>query len=185
MTLKTARLDLLPITVPLVEAIWEGRRADAERLIGARLPDAWPGRALVERAFYAELESIRRDPTVRLWGDRVMITREAEPRAVGSVVFHGAPDHDGVVEIAYGVEHESQRLGYATEAVCASVAWALAQPDVRVVRAATPPWHRGSQRVLEKCGMRRVGARESPIGEIDEWERWKGPPAATSPSRRS
>jgi RimJ/RimL family protein N-acetyltransferase len=172
-TLKTARLDLVPITVPLVEAVLDGRRADAERLLGAILPDAWPGRALVERAFYAELEAIRRDPTVRLWGDRVMVTRDAARRAVGSVVFHGAPDHVGAVEIAYGVEHDSQRQGYATEAVTTSVAWALAQPDVRVVRAATPPWHRGSQRVLEKCGMRRVGSRESPIGEIDEWERWR------------
>ncbi len=183
MTLKTARLDLVPITVALVEAVYEGRRADAERILGATLPDAWPGRALVERAFYAELEAIRRDPNVRLWGDRVMITRDLPVRAVGSVVFHGAPDHDGAVEIAYGVETDSQSRGYATEAVCASVAWALEQPDVRVVRAATPPWHRGSQRVLEKCGMRRVGSRESPIGEIEEWERWKGAPRHRDPSR--
>jgi ribosomal-protein-alanine N-acetyltransferase len=183
-TLRTARLDLVPITVPLVEAVLEGRREEAERILGASIPAAWPGRALVERAFYAELEAIRRDPTVRLWGDRVMITRDVPPRAVGSVVFHGAPDHQGAVEIAYGVEHESQSRGYATEAVLASVAWALEQPEVRVVRAATPPWHRGSQRVLEKCGMRRVGARESPIGEIDEWERWKdGPPRQRDPSR--
>ena len=82
-------------------------------------------------------------------------------------------DHEGAVEIAYGVEHESQLKGYASEAVLASVQWALVQPDVRVVRAATPPWHRGSQRVLEKCGMRRTGSRESPIGEIDEYERWR------------
>ena len=61
MTLATARLDLVPITVPLVGAVLEGRREDAEKLLGARLPAAWPGRALVERAFYAELEAIH-DP---------------------------------------------------------------------------------------------------------------------------
>jgi ribosomal-protein-alanine N-acetyltransferase len=171
-TLTTARLDLVPITVPLVAAVLEGRREDAETLLGARLPAAWPGRALVERAFYAELEAIQRDPSARLWGDRVMIARDGVRRAVGSVVFHGAPDHEGAVEIAYGVEPESQRFGYAKEAVLASVLWALAQPDVRVVRAATPPWHVGSQRVLERCGLRRTGARDSPIGEIEEWERW-------------
>lgn len=170
-TLRTARLDLVPITLALVEAVLEGRRGDAETLLGATLPSAWPGRALVERAFYAELESIRRDPSVRLWGDRVMITREERPRAVGSVVFHGAPDEEGAVEIAYGVEEDSQRFGYATEAVLASVVWALEQPEVRIIRAATPPWHLGSQRVLEKCGLRRCGVRESPIGELEEWER--------------
>lgn len=173
MSLTTARLDLVAITVPLVAAVFEGRREDAEKLLGARLPAAWPGRALVERAFYAELEAIQRDPSARLWGDRVMVARDGVRRAVGSVVFHGAPDHEGAVELAYGVEPESQRSGYATEAVLASVVWALEQPEVRVVRAATPPWHVGSQRVLERCGLRRTGARDSPIGEIEEWERWK------------
>jgi RimJ/RimL family protein N-acetyltransferase len=88
------------------------------------------------------------------------------------VVFHGAPGEDGAVEVAYGVEQESQQQGYATEATAASVAWALAQPGVRVVWATTPSWHMASRRVLEKCGFQLVGSREGElIGELLEYAR--------------
>jgi len=170
----TARLELVPISTGLVEAVLAGDRDRAERCIGAILPALWPGRALVERAFYASLEDILADPDARLWGDRVMITLEHPRRVVGSVVFHGAPDDEGSVEVAYGVEEDSQRRGFATEATRASVEWALSEGRARVARAATPPWHFASQKVLERCGMRRSGMRDSPFGDIWEYERWCG-----------
>jgi RimJ/RimL family protein N-acetyltransferase len=170
-TLVTSRLLLEPITLAVVEAMLAGRRADAETLVDAALPNAWPGRALIERAFYAKLSAIRDNPDVRLWGDRVMITRQGERRVVGSVVFHGAPDENGAVEIAYGVEQDAQGLGYATEATRACVDWALARPEVRAVRATTPPWHAASRRVLDKLGMKVVGTREHELlGDLLEYE---------------
>ncbi len=169
--LLTARLELVPIELPLVEAVLAEDRARAEAVLGTPLPGAWPNRALVERAFYASIEAIRSDPYTRLWGDRVIFTREQPRRVVGSVVFHGAPDADGIVEVAYGIEEDSQRSGFGTEATRASVEWALSQVDVRAVRAATPPWHFASQKVLERCGMSRVGERDSPLGELWEYER--------------
>lgn len=169
--LFTERLRLVPITVPLVEAVLDANRQRAEEILGAECPHAWPNRALVERAFYASIDAIKSAPHVRLWGDRVMITRHGAPRVVGSVVFHGAPMADGAVEVAYGVEEDSQRKGYATEATRASVEWALEQADVRVVRAATPVWHVASQKVLTSCGLVRVGERDSPLGDLWEFER--------------
>lgn len=170
-TLLTSRLELVPITVPIVEAMMTGRRGDAEAIVDARLPDAWPGRALIERAFAASLDEIRTRPEVRLWGDRVMIARTGPRLVVGSVVFHGAPD-DGVVEVAYGVEEAFQRQGYATEGTLASVEWALAQPGVHAVRATTPIWHTASKRVLERCGFRLAGTRDAELlGELLEYER--------------
>jgi len=160
------------MTVPLVEALMRNRRADAEAVVGAPLPEAWPGRTLIEQAFSASLERIQEDPARRLWGDRVMIAREGPRRVIGSVVFHGAPGEDGLVEVAYGVEQQSQLKGYATEGTRASVEWALAQRGVRAVRATTPPWHMASRRVLEKCGLAVVGSRESDmLGELLEYER--------------
>lgn len=175
-TIHTERLELVSITVGVVEACIAGDRARAEALVGATLPEAWPGRALVERAFSARLEAVRADPEVRLWGDRVMLSRTGpgvRPRVIGSVVFHGAPDAEGVVEVAYGVEEESQRKGYATEGTHACVEWALRQPEVRVVRATTPSWHASSQRVLIKCGFTQIGSRDSEalLGELLEFER--------------
>jgi RimJ/RimL family protein N-acetyltransferase len=165
----------------MVEAVMLGRREDAEALVRARMPGRWPNRELIERAFTASLDAIRAQPEVRLWGDRVMIVRglspdESEDRVVGSVVFHGQPSDDGVAEIAYGVEESSQGQGYATEAVGACVDWALVQPSVRAVQAATFGWHRPSLRVIEKVGMTKVGVREhETLGELLVFERCRPP----------
>lgn len=173
MRLRTARLHLEPIRLPLVEAVLRGDRDAAERMCEARLPDAWPGRALIERAFSASLENIQADPDARLWGDRLMVLdKEGARHIVGSVIFHGRPAEDGIAEIGYGVEEESQRLGLATEAVIASVDWALTQPECHTVQATTFPWNRPSIRVLEKTGMARVGTRDHDLlGEMWIFER--------------
>ncbi len=171
--LETPRLKLVPLTIAIVEAVLAGRREDAEVLVGARMPERWPNPELVERAFTASLEAIRAQPEACLWGGRVLVRRgeDGQARVLGSVVFRGRPGDDGVAEVAYGVEEGSQGLGYATEAVTACVAWALAQEAVRAVQAVTFPWHRASRRVIEKVGMQQVGVREhETMGEILVYE---------------
>jgi ribosomal-protein-alanine N-acetyltransferase len=173
MILRTARLSLEPMSLPLVEAVMLGQREVAERISEARLPDAWPNRALVERAFCASLDAIRGDPATRLWGDRLIIRRDAAGmrRVVGSVVFHGHPD-DGVAEVAYGIEDGSQGEGIATEATSASVDWAFSEAGIIAVQATTVPWHTSSLRVIAKLGMDRVGVREHEVlGELIVFER--------------
>ena len=165
-SLVTPRLVLEPITLPLVEATFRGDRSAIESIVRARVPEAWPGRALIERAFSASLDDIRVDPDARLWGDRLMIAREPERVVVGSVIFHGRPG-DGVAEIGYGVEDQWQRNGYASEAACACIEWALEQPGIVGVTATTPPWHVASIRVLEKSGLLRVGSEDhDTLGEV-------------------
>jgi ribosomal-protein-alanine N-acetyltransferase len=171
--LRTARLELVPMTLAMAEAVILGHKEEAERLIAARMPLRWPNRELVERAFSASLEELRARPDVRLWGNRVLVARAAdgEARVVGSVVFHGRPE-DGIAEIAYGVEEGSQGQGYATEAVGASVASALEQEGVLAVQAATFDWHVPSLRVIGKVGMARVGTRDhDTMGELVVFER--------------
>jgi ribosomal-protein-alanine N-acetyltransferase len=167
-TLRTERMELVPITLPMVEAVFARDRARAEALAEAYLPDAWPGPALIERAFSADVGAIREDPERRLWGDRLMIVREEGQRwVVGSVIFHGRPDSDGIAEVGYGVERDSQGQGLATEATRASVAWALEQPGCHTVQAVTFAWHVASLRVIQKLGMTQVGSREHELlGEM-------------------
>lgn len=170
--LVTPRLVLEPITLPLVEAVFRGDRTELEAVANAKIPAAWPGRALVERAFSASLEAIRADPETRLWGDRLMITRGAERLVIGSVIFHGRPGPDGIAEVGYGVEESWQRQGLATEGTKAAVEWALAQPGVKLVTATTPPWHAASIRVLEKSGLAKMGIEEhDALGEVLRFER--------------
>ena len=172
LSLFTERLELVPLTLPVAEAVLLGQRDRTEALLGARLPDAWPGRALVERAFFASLDLIRSAPDKKLWGNRVMLTRGDSRRVVGSVVFHGAPGPDGIVEVAYGVEQESQMKGYAKESVPVCVEWALAQPGTVAVRATTPPWHTASRRVLDRCGLVVIGSEMSDaLGDLILYER--------------
>jgi ribosomal-protein-alanine N-acetyltransferase len=161
------------MTLPLVEAVFRGDREALEAIAGAKIPAAWPGRVLVERAFSASLEAIRADPDTRLWGDRLMINREGDERLViGSVIFHGRPDETGVAEVGYGVEESWQGKGVATEGTRAAVEWALAQPGVHLVTATTPPWHAASIRVLEKSGLVRVCVEEhETLGEVLRFER--------------
>lgn len=161
---------MIPITVDIVEAVLQGRRSETETLIGAKMPSMWPGRALVERAFLARLDDIRANPDHRLWGDRVAVTRDSEPRVIGSVIFHGGPDARGSVEVAYGIEEESQRQGFGHEAVHAAVSWAFDEQRVQVVRASTFTWHIASRRILEKIGFRVVDTCCDILGEMLEYE---------------
>ncbi len=165
--LVTERLLLEPITLPMVEAVVRGDRKTAEDLARARLPDEWPGATLIHQGFGASLDAVRENPEKRLWGDRLLISRHGDRRVLGSVIFHGRPDDDGIADVGYGVAAEAQRKGIATEGTRAAVRWALAQPGVRAVRATTFPWHVASLRVIERCGMRREGSREDDIwGEL-------------------
>ena len=159
--LVTPRLELRPVTLPIAVAVLEGRRREEiETVVQAEMPWTWPGRTLVEQVFRASLDDIRADPETRLWGDRLMVTREGPPRVVGSIIFHGRPGADGTCEISYGVEEGSQKRGFATEALTACLAWALAQPECRVIEATTMEWHKASARVLEKVGMKLGGKRQ-------------------------
>jgi len=161
---------MIPITVDIVEAVLDGRRAETEALIGAKMPATWPGRALVERAFLARLDEIRANPHHRLWGDRMAVPLDSDPRVLGSVLFHGGPDSQGAVEVAYGIEEESQRQGFGHEAVHAAVSWAFGEPHVQIVRASTFTWHTASRRILEKIGFCVVGTCNDILGEMLEYE---------------
>ena len=177
MILETERLFLEPITLELVEAVLAGDRVRAEALAQAKFPREWPGPAVIERAFKAYPDAVRADPATRLWGDRLMITRQGERRVIGSVICHGRPEN-GVADVGYGVEIDSQSRGYATEGTLACVEWALRQPGIRAVRATTFQWHRASVRVLEKVGMRIIGSEEHELlGEMLVFERVDPPPS--------
>jgi [ribosomal protein S5]-alanine N-acetyltransferase len=157
--LYTKRLELIPVTLAVVEAVLKGDRKSAEELTGVSFPPAWPGRDLVERALPCPVENLRNDPESYLWGSRLLICKETKRFVVGSVVLNGRPSPDGTVEIGYGVEESWQGHGFATEGTQAVVDWALEQHAVSRVTATTFPWHIASLRVIQKVGMEPAGTR--------------------------
>jgi RimJ/RimL family protein N-acetyltransferase len=64
------------------------------------------------------------------------------------------------VTVGYGLAAGARGNGYATEALRALVAWALAQPGVVRVEADTTHANFPSQRVMERAGMRLVDRNE-------------------------
>ncbi|WP_316043403.1 GNAT family N-acetyltransferase [Actinomadura sp. CNU-125] len=91
-------------------------------------------------------------------GQRQIVERETG-LVIGSIGLF-RPPVDGAVEFGYGVVPSRRGRGHATEAARAVVASALAEPDVRTVRAGVEPSNTASVRVLEKAGLRRVGGSD-------------------------
>jgi ribosomal-protein-alanine N-acetyltransferase len=81
--------------------------------------------------------------------------------AVGICAFKGPPT-EGVVEIAYAVNPEQQRRGYATAAARALIGYAFGSGLVGTVRAHTLPDGVASQRVLLKCKFHQFGEVQDP-----------------------
>jgi [ribosomal protein S5]-alanine N-acetyltransferase len=99
------------------------------------------------------------------------VVDRASGTVVGSAGFRGAPDTEGMVEVAYGIVPSHQNRGYATEVTRMLVAWALARDGVRVVRAHTLPESNASTRVLAKCGFSFEGEVDDPEdGRVWRWE---------------
>ncbi len=103
-------------------------------------------------------------------GFRVILRESGQE--IGSAGFKGPPDDEGMVEIAYGIAPDHQSRGYATEAAAALTDFALADSNVKIVRAHTLPERNASCRVLEKCGFEFLGeAIEPEDGLVWRWER--------------
>ncbi len=89
------------------------------------------------------------------------LVRREDGRAVGGLGFHGVPDEEGRVEIGYDLAAGARGHGYATEALRALSAWALARDDVRTVFA-----------TIERGQPRVTGGRHP--GGLQEGERGRG-----------
>jgi RimJ/RimL family protein N-acetyltransferase len=100
---------------------------------------------------------------------RVLLDESAAP--IGSCSFKGPPI-DGIVEIAYGIDPDHQKKGYATEAAQALVDYAATRRDVRLILAHTLPEGIASKRVLQKCGFSYVGDVLDPEdGNVSRFEK--------------
>jgi ribosomal-protein-alanine N-acetyltransferase len=163
MLLRTRRLDLLPCSFQVAQAVVQDRDG-LKSLLGVRVPDDWPAQDLQEfLPTYAQ--QLQADPTLLGWGIWLMIHR-AERTVIGDLGFKGRPDDEGTVEIGYSVVPAYRRQGFASEAVRALVDWALAQQGVRGIIAECSGDNTPSIRILEKVGMRRLET----AGTLLRWE---------------
>jgi [ribosomal protein S5]-alanine N-acetyltransferase len=153
-------LRLLPIDAPLAEALRQEGGERFEKAYGASVHDAAFVRGVAEHTF-----SLHMAPP---WSGYLA----ADGRAViGTCAFKGPPDAEGAVEIAYFTFPPYEGRGYATAMAQALLEIALESPEVRLLRAHTLPEPNASTRVLEKLGLRHLGAVEDPEdGTVWRWE---------------
>jgi ribosomal-protein-alanine N-acetyltransferase len=106
------------------------------------------------------------------WKYGFAVVEIASGLVIGNGGFAGAPDADGVVEIAYGIVPDYEGHGYATEVAQALVDYARNKGRARTVCAHTLAAPNASTRVLEKCAFRFAGEVNHPTdGLIWRWKR--------------
>lgn len=93
------------------------------------------------------------------WFTYWLVVVESVPFGAGLVGYKGMPDHNGAVEIGYGIDPEYQNKGYITEAVLALIRWAFHQPNCQAVTAHAVK-NPASNRVLQKVGMRVTNTQD-------------------------
>lgn len=165
--ISSERLDLASLAPELIEALLNGRRAEAEAVLGATVPPVWPepeNRA----AFGLFLGRLRTDPSVRPWLVRAMIVRDTPPTVVGHIGFHLPPDESRSVEIGFTVDAAYRRRGFAGEAARAMIAWAFTQEGVERIRASVAPDNAASLALVRSLGFVEVGTAWDEMDARDE-----------------
>lgn len=94
------------------------------------------------------------------WGMFALV-RVADEVAVGGMGFHGPPDEEGVAEVGYDLAVNARGRGYASEALAALSALALARPGVSALLAVIDHDNAPSQAVVTRAGYTRASDREN------------------------
>ena len=124
---------------------------------------------LVEEKWLWEirLDDIAADPQAAEWIARAVIA-EPEGVIVGHGGFHGPPDLDGVVEVAYTVAAQYRLRGYAKAILAALLRRADADPRVTAVRASIRPDNLGSRKVIAGFGFRKIGEQWDAVDGLED-----------------
>ena len=164
MILSTARLDLHPLPLPLIDALLAADLETARALAPFPVePHTFEGDEYVLRLRQIQL---RDDPSELPWLFHAAVLCETG-EVVARCGFHAPPDADGGVELGYRVQPQWRRRGLATELATGMLSWAREQGATRCV-ASTVPDNLVSQAVLAKLGFVRTGEW---MDEVDglEW----------------
>jgi RimJ/RimL family protein N-acetyltransferase len=163
----------VPLTPEALAALIAGDLPAASAAAGIPLTEYLVSEAGLWRI---RLDQIRADPASADWIARAAV---AEPGdiVVGHGGFHGPPDADGVVEVAYSVDPAHRRRGYARAMLAALLARADADPSVRAVRASIRPDNAGSLATIAGLGFTKIGEQWDPEDGLEDVYLRPRPPA--------
>jgi RimJ/RimL family protein N-acetyltransferase len=158
--IRTQRLELVSFSPPFLDALLDARRDEAERLLGASIPDDFPDRH-DEGFLRLRLGQLRAEPERQPWLVHGVVLPGPERRLVGHAGFHGPPGINGLrdpdaVEIGYTIFPPHRGLGYATEIAAGLIESARAH-GVRRVIASVAPGNAPSLAIVRKLGFVQTG----------------------------
>lgn len=170
---SSEHLDLVPMSLELMEALQRGDRESAQQMVGYRIPPDWPQG--MESVLRFRIAIARAGPETVPLLLRAMVLRTDPEVVVGRIGFHGPSDETGMVEIGYEVFPAHRRQGYAREAVLAMFRWAQHDPAVLRFRATISPENEPSRRLIAGLGFTEVGTQwDEEDGEETIFERDAG-----------
>jgi len=166
-TIRTPRLELVSMTIPVMRALQDKDLETAGHLAGASVPEGLAD-DLVDFLRYRLLQ-LDADPSIREWLGRLMVLTDAtgERQVIGTIGFHGPPDDQGRLEVGYRVEAPFRRQGFAREAVRAMFDWAASAHGVHRFIASVSPANEASLNLIAGFGFQRTGEH---IDDVDGLE---------------
>ena len=172
-SLTTPRLQLVPLTTGLLEALLKEDLRLAERLGGFRIP---PGMQLRPATLRRRLEQLRREPDLLPWLLHGMVERSSG-FLCGHLGFHSRPAPEDLAEVApdgvelgYLVAPGFRRQGYASEAVRALLQWAFQDQGQRVFVLTISPDNTASLAMATSLGFTPTGlSQEDPLDGIEHY----------------
>jgi ribosomal-protein-alanine N-acetyltransferase len=168
--IETQRLRLVPCGLRHFEAILTDK-GRLEQLLGVTVLDSWfdfPGVASVE-TMRSLRDHLKANPDVLGWWTHLFVHVE-DKVLIGMGGYKGRADEAGMVEIGYAIVPAYRGRGLATEAARGLIDNAFAHAFVKMVDAHTLAEPNPSTRVLQKVGMRFMGAVADPEqGEVWHW----------------
>jgi RimJ/RimL family protein N-acetyltransferase len=152
--LRTRRLELLPLSAPVMDAVIAGRADEAALALGASL-----SRWLMDDPTH--LVQLRRageaaESAGFVGSARVVVLSGARRRAIGTIGFHGAPDDAGRLEVACTIHPAHRGRGYGAEATAALLDWATERFGITRFLLALPSHRRATDLVPIEMGSQRT-----------------------------
>jgi Acetyltransferases, including N-acetylases of ribosomal proteins len=173
--IRTARFELVSMSMPFMRLLLARDLDAASSEIGARVPDDLPDQ--LDNFLQFRIADLEADPAAQPWLGRAIIRTEPDGTTsfVGTAGFHTPPEVDGRVEVGYRVEPQHRRQRVATEVVRALFDWATREHGVHRFRAAVAPGNVASLAIISRLGFRQSGVQiddidgEELVFELDGW----------------
>ena len=160
--LETDRLVVFPLTAVELDDLLN-RRSCFEVSTGY----SYDGEQLegVLYNIFSRRVDILKDPVKEYyWYTMWVFALKSTKTVIGSISCKNAPTDSEDIEIGYGINQKYEKQGYTTEAVKILSQWILHQHGVQSVIAEVEKDHIGSQRVVEKCNMKKYRTIDN-----DDW----------------